>query len=202
MEEGTQEIHRWIAGSKSKVEEICRSNNDDYDDAIVYLGVTTPFLRPMSAVEAQPMCVDHNYSSKEVFLLCIAEEANLHNVEVANVRSCNKRVYYDGMGGAQFKVRARPTLYKGWTVKEYDRWLPPTIPPIGSTQPGDETRAMRMTPRRIVMEKKMKNKMVVMISLEKRGGRKYHQKEETPTPIPHQEQVACATYQRDNCGAP
>ncbi len=30
-------------------------------------------------------------------------------------------------------------------------------------------RAMRMGPRRIVMEKKMKNKMVVMISWEKRG---------------------------------
>jgi hypothetical protein len=59
----------------------------------------------------------------------------LHNVEAANVRSCNKRVYYDGRGGAQFKVRARPTLDKGWTVKEYDRWLPPFIPPIGSTQP-------------------------------------------------------------------
>ena len=30
-------------------------------------------------------------------------------------------------------------------------------------------RAMRMSPRRIVMKKKMNNKMVVMISLEKRG---------------------------------
>ncbi len=23
-------------------------------------------------------------------------------------------------------------------MKEYDRWLPPTTPPIGSTQPGDD----------------------------------------------------------------
>jgi hypothetical protein len=50
---------------------------DNYDDAVVYLGVTTPFLRPMSDVEARPMCVGHNYPSKEVLLLRIAEEANL-----------------------------------------------------------------------------------------------------------------------------
>jgi hypothetical protein len=88
-------------------------DKDEYDDVIVYLGVTTPFLRPMSAVEAQPMCVDHNYPSKEVLLLRIAEEANLHNIEVANVRSCNERVYYDGRGGAQFKVWADQPLIKG-----------------------------------------------------------------------------------------
>jgi len=92
---------------------------DDYDDAVVYRGVTTPFLRTMADVEAQPMCVDHNYPSKEVLLVRIAEEANLYNVEVANVRSCNKRVYYDGRGGAQFHVRARSTLDRGWVVKEY-----------------------------------------------------------------------------------
>ena len=93
--------------------------DDDSDFADEKPPVTIPFLQTMVDVEAQPMCVDHNYPTKEVLLLRIAEEANLYNVEVANVRSCNKRVYYDGRGGAQFKVRARPTLYKGWTVKEY-----------------------------------------------------------------------------------
>ncbi len=102
-----------LLAAKAKVRKSLEENKDDYDDAIVYLGVTTPFLRPMSAVDAQPMCFGHNYPSKEVLLLRIAEEANLHNVEVANVRSCNKRVYYDGRGGAQIKVRARPTLDKG-----------------------------------------------------------------------------------------
>lgn len=111
---------------------------DDYDDAVVYRGVTTPFLRTMADVEAQPMCVDHNYPTKEVLLLRIAEEANLYNVEVANVRSCNKRVYYDGRGGAQFHVRARSTLDRGWVVKEYSRWTVPSRPPFGSTQPGDD----------------------------------------------------------------
>ncbi len=67
----------------------------------------------MSAVEAEPMCVGHNYPSKEILLLRIAEEANLHNVEVASVRICLKHVYFDGRGGANFKVRARPTLNKG-----------------------------------------------------------------------------------------
>ncbi len=81
-------------------------DTDNYDDAVVYLGVSTPFLRPMSDVEAQPMCVGHNYPSKEVLLLCIAEEANLHNIEVANVQSCDRRVYYDGRGGADFRVWA------------------------------------------------------------------------------------------------
>ncbi len=66
------------------------------------------------------MCVDHNYPSKEVLLMRIGEEANLHNVEVANVRSCDRRVHYDGREGAQFKVRARLSLDIGWTVKEYD----------------------------------------------------------------------------------
>ena len=84
------------------------------------------------------MCVGHNYPSKEVLLLRIAEEANLHNIEVASVRSCNKRVYFDGRGGSQFKVRMRPTLDKGWTVKEYARWTMPTIPPMGGINVGDD----------------------------------------------------------------
>jgi hypothetical protein len=67
----------------------------------------------MSAVDAQPMYVGHNYPSNEVLLLHIAEEANLHNVEVANIQSCNKRVYYDGRGGAQFKVGRDQSLIKG-----------------------------------------------------------------------------------------
>ena len=89
-----------LLAAKAKLRKSLEDDKDEYDDAIVYLGVSTPFLRPMSAVESQPMCVDHTYPSKEVLLLRIAEEANLHNVEVANVRSCNKRVYYDGRGGA------------------------------------------------------------------------------------------------------
>jgi hypothetical protein len=111
---------------------------DNYDDAVVYKGVTSPFLQAMTDVKAQPMCVDHNYPTKEVLLLRIPEEANFYNVEVANVQRCNKRVYYDGRGGAKFHVRARPTLDKGWTVKEYSRCTVASIPPIGSTQPGDE----------------------------------------------------------------
>ena len=101
-----------LLAAKAKLRKSLEETDNYDDDAIAYLGVTTPFLRPMSAVEAQPMCVDHNYPSKEVLLVRIAEEANLYNVEVANVRSCNKQVYYDGRGGAQFKVRARPTLDK------------------------------------------------------------------------------------------
>ncbi len=72
----------------------------------------------MTALEAEPMCVGHNYPSKEILLLHIAEEANLRNVEVASVRSSFKCVYVVARGGANFKVRARPTLDKGWTVKD------------------------------------------------------------------------------------
>jgi hypothetical protein len=97
-----------LLAAKAKLWKSLEDDKDEYDDAIVYLGVTTPFLRPMSAVEAQPMCVDHNYPSKEL-ILHIAQEANLHNTDVANVRCC-KRVYYDGMGGAQFKVRVKGEL--------------------------------------------------------------------------------------------
>ena len=91
---------------KAKLSRSQEYENLDDNDVIEYLGVTSQLLRPMSAVEAEPMCVGHNYPSKEVLLLRIAEEANLHNIEVASVRSCNKRVYFDGRGGSQFKVRA------------------------------------------------------------------------------------------------
>jgi hypothetical protein len=127
-----------LLAAKAKMRKSLEETDNYDDDAVVYLGVTTPFLRTMSDVEAQPMCVDHNYPSKEVLLLRIAEEANLYNVEVANVRSCNKRVYYDGRAGAQFRVRARPTLDKGWTVKEYSCNTVPSVPSIGSTHPGDD----------------------------------------------------------------
>ena len=94
-----------LLAAKAKLRKSLENDKDEYDDAIVYLGVSTPFLRPMSAVESQPMCVDHTYPSKEVLLLRIAEEANLHNIEVANVRSCNKRVYYDGRGGGPIQIQ-------------------------------------------------------------------------------------------------
>ncbi len=127
-----------LLAAKAKLRKSLENDNDEYDDGIEYLGVTSWLLRPMSAVEAEPMCVGHSYPSKEVLLLHIAEEANLHNIEVASVRSCNNRMYFDGRGGAQFKVKAQPTLDKGWTVKEYVRWTPPTILPMGGINVGHD----------------------------------------------------------------
>jgi hypothetical protein len=84
----------------------------------------------MTAVEAEPMKVGHNYPSKDILLMRIAEEANLHNVEAATIRSCDKRVFFQGRAGAVFTVKARHSEEKNWTVKEYVHWTVPALPPM------------------------------------------------------------------------
>jgi hypothetical protein len=116
---------------KAKVRKSLERDNDDnnhYDDGIEYLGVTTDIFRQMTAVEAEPMIVGHNYPSKEILLMRIAEEANLHNVEAATIWSCDKRVYFQGTAGATFTVKARHSETKNWTVKEYVHWTVPALP--------------------------------------------------------------------------
>jgi hypothetical protein len=116
---------------KAKVRKSLERDNDDnnhYDDDIKYLRVITDIFRQMTAVEAEPMIVGHNYPSKEILLMRIAEEANLHNVEAATIRSCDKRVYFQGRAGATFTVKARHSETKNWTVKEYVHWTVPALP--------------------------------------------------------------------------
>jgi hypothetical protein len=92
--------------------------------------VTTIVLRPMTAVKAEPMIVGHNYLSKEILLMHIAEEANLHSVEAATNRSCDKQVFFQGRAGAVFTVKARHSAEKNWTVKEYVHWTVTALPPM------------------------------------------------------------------------
>jgi hypothetical protein len=64
----------------------------DSDDGIEYTGESIPTLRQMRDVETKPLCVGHNFKYKETCLIRIAEEANLHHVEIANTKSCDKRL--------------------------------------------------------------------------------------------------------------
>jgi hypothetical protein len=84
----------------------------------------------MTAVEAELMIVGHNYPSKDILLMHIAEEANLHNVEAATIRSCDKRVFFQGRAGAVFTVKVRHSEEKNWAVKEYVHWTVPALPPM------------------------------------------------------------------------
>ena len=88
----------------------------------------------MKEVENEPMMVGHNYRNKETVLICIAEEANLYNLEVATSRSCDKRIYFEGRAGAVFRIRARPCLTRNWVVKEYERSVLPIIHPYKNNE--------------------------------------------------------------------
>ncbi len=54
-------------------------------------GVLFTQLRTMSEVESSPLMVDHTFPLKELFLLCIAEEANFSGCQVKAYRSDNKQ---------------------------------------------------------------------------------------------------------------
>jgi hypothetical protein len=96
-----------LAATKTKLRNSLEYNDNDHDnDGIEFLGVATHVWRLMSAVEEAPMCVRHNYQKKAILLLRIAEEANLHNLEITTIWSCGRRVYVDGRNGAKFKVCA------------------------------------------------------------------------------------------------
>jgi hypothetical protein len=51
-------------------------------------------------------------------------------VEAATIRSCDKRVFFQGRAGAVFTVKARHSEEKNWKVKEYVHWTVPALPPM------------------------------------------------------------------------
>ena len=106
------------------------------DDGIDYTGVATDRLRLMTTVEEAPICVGHNYPTKEILMMRIAEEANLKNCEVAIGRSDARRLHVKGRKGVPFSVKASFGLNSGWkvTVCEIGRTdidgITPQLPPV------------------------------------------------------------------------
>ena len=93
----------------------------DSDDGIEYTGESIPTLRQMRDVETKPLCVGHNFKYKETCLIRIAEEANLHHVEIATTKSCDKRINFVGRKGSSFHVKARLSASKGYSITKYTK---------------------------------------------------------------------------------
>jgi hypothetical protein len=71
-------------------------------------------VRPMADVESHCLSQDHTFQLKETHQLCIAEEANLHQLKVKTIRSNHNNII---VAGSNFYVYATYSVRSGWMIR-------------------------------------------------------------------------------------
>jgi hypothetical protein len=70
----------------------------------------------MTSVESDPLLVDHTFPSKEILIICIAEEANLSGINISVKRSDDFRFEVVGSKQSKFAVVTACSSAKGWRI--------------------------------------------------------------------------------------
>jgi len=119
-------------------------NNSLLGDTIEYSGDLTACVRIMTTVESMRLRLRHNFPSKEIAQIRIAEEANLKGLTVSTIRSDNTQVI---VVGHNFYVKVNNTTKRGWVVtkKVIDDGDGP-IPSNEKTRKWMETHSHLLTP--------------------------------------------------------
>ncbi len=104
----------------------------------MYTGGNTDQLRPMTKVESHPYFELQTFISKDIFQLCIGEEANLQGNMTKSNRSDNSAII---VVGVDFYVHAMFSDVVGWMVQtsvcqDGDDVL--KIPPNGCVDPSNQ----------------------------------------------------------------
>jgi hypothetical protein len=71
-------------------------------------------VRSIADVESHRLLQDHTFQYKETLQLCIAEEANLHQLKVKMIRSDHNNII---VAGSNFYVYATYSVHSGWMVR-------------------------------------------------------------------------------------
>jgi len=63
-----------------------------------HTGDQIPHIRLMTVVENSPLMTGHTYAEKDTMMICIGEEANIHNIRVRVLKSCKMQYEVSGDG--------------------------------------------------------------------------------------------------------
>jgi hypothetical protein len=123
-EDGKHTLKEWRVKRKSeadakrrKMSKSSLENPDNMPDNnnknIVFTGNVSPVLRTMVEVGTEPLQVGHNFPTRDIMLLRVLEQANLHGVYVRISRSDSLQFV---ASGNNFLVTACWGTRKGWNI--------------------------------------------------------------------------------------
>jgi hypothetical protein len=77
-----------------------------------HTGDQFPHIHLMTVVEDYPLLAGHTFAEKETLMIRIGEEANLSNIRVKVLKSCQMQYK---VAGDSFYVKASNLMFQGWT---------------------------------------------------------------------------------------
>jgi hypothetical protein len=80
-----------------------------------HTGDQLPHIHLMTAVEDCPLLAGHTFAERETLMIRIGEEANLHNIRVKVLKSCQMLQYE--VACDSFYVKASTLMIQGWTIR-------------------------------------------------------------------------------------
>jgi hypothetical protein len=78
-----------------------------------HTGDQIPHIRLMTVVENCPLLACHTFAEKDTVMIRIGEEANLRNIRVKVLKSC--QMQYE-VAGNSFYAKASNLMFQGWTI--------------------------------------------------------------------------------------
>ena len=101
---------------RDKQNHLLRKSMGSTASDLVFTGVLNEKLRTMTEVEVTPLKVNDTFPSKEILLICTAEEANLAGCSTSTKRSNDSRLHIVGVPNSWFCMFATFSPSNGWKV--------------------------------------------------------------------------------------
>ncbi len=79
-----------------------------------HTGDQYPHICLMTVVENCPLLAGHTFAERDTVMIRIGEEANLRNIKVKVLKSC--QMQYE-VAGDSFYVKASNIMFQGWTIR-------------------------------------------------------------------------------------
>ena len=114
--EAEHAMREWKIARKAYTDNLNRSRKKGshiLEGVVDYSGDQSPTIRKMTVVEQRRLVVGHNFPTRSLLLLRIAEEANLRFIHISIIRSDNRQLL---VIGDQFYVRGSCSDKHGWVA--------------------------------------------------------------------------------------
>jgi hypothetical protein len=127
-------MHEWKIALKAYTDNLNRlrkKGSHILEGVVDYTGDQSPTIRKMTVVEQRRLVVGHNFPTRSLLLLRIAEEANLCVIPMSIIRSDNRQLL---VVGDQFYVHGSCSDKHGWVAtKVFCRLDDPGVIPVISS---------------------------------------------------------------------
>ena len=114
--EAEQAMREWKIARKAytdNLNHLRKKGSHILEGVVDYSGDQSPTIRKMTVVEQRHLVVGHNFPTRSLLLLRIAEEANLRFIPISIIRSDNRQLL---VIGDQFYVRGSCSDKHGWVA--------------------------------------------------------------------------------------